>query len=83
MIKCHCNSKTLLLNKSVNPYNTRGGKQLFIHHINTNHFGTKSLRYNGPLTLSNFSQSMNSNNILNVGMSELKNFLNNLLLENH
>ena len=37
-------------NESVNPCKTRGGKLLFIPHINTTHFGTKSLRYNGPLT---------------------------------
>ena len=37
-------------NESVNPYNTRGGKLLFIPYTNTTHFGTKSLRYNGPLT---------------------------------
>ena len=34
-------------NESVNPYNNRGGKLLFIPHINTTHSGTKSLRYNG------------------------------------
>ena len=37
-------------NESVNPNKTRDGKLLFISHINTTHFGTKSLRYNGPLT---------------------------------
>ena len=37
-------------NESVNPYKTRRGKLLFILHINTTHFCTKSLRYNGPLT---------------------------------
>ena len=39
-------------NESANPYNTRDGKLLFISHINTTHFGTKSLRqrYNGSLT---------------------------------
>ena len=36
--------------ESVNPYNTKGDKLLFIPHINTTYFGTKSLRYNGPLT---------------------------------
>ena len=29
-------------NESVNPYNTRDGKLLFIPQINTTHFGTKS-----------------------------------------
>ena len=70
-------------NESVNPYNTRGGKLLFIPHINTTHFGTKSLRYNGPLTWNNFSQSMNNNNLFNVGISKFKNFLKDLLLENY
>ena len=37
-------------NKSVNPYNTRGDKLLFIPHIITTHYGTKSLRFNGLLT---------------------------------
>ena len=37
-------------NESVNTYKTRGGKLLFIPHINTTHFGTISLRYNGSLT---------------------------------
>ena len=52
-------------NESVNPYNTN---------INTTHFGTKSLRYNGPSTWNN-SQSMNNNNLFNVVISEFKNFL--------
>ena len=30
----------LIKNESANPYNTRGGKLLFIHHINTTHFDT-------------------------------------------
>ena len=47
-------------NKSVNPYNSGDGKLLFIPHINATHFGTKSLRYNSPLTWNNFSQSMNN-----------------------
>ena len=63
MINCHCKSKTFFIkNESVNPYNTRDGKLLFIPNVNTTHFGTKSLRYNGPLTWKNFSQSMNNNN---------------------
>ena len=70
-------------NESVNPYNTRGGKLLFIPHINTTHFGTKSLRYNGPLTWKNLSQSMNNDNLYNVGTSKFKNFLKDLLLENY
>ena len=65
-------------NESVNPYNTSGGKLLFIPYINTTHFGTKSLRYNGPLTWNNFSQSMNNNNLFNVGISKFKNFLKDI-----
>ena len=53
--------KEIIKNESVNPYNTRGDKLLFISRFNATHFGTKSLRYNGPLTWSNFSQSMNNN----------------------
>ena len=70
-------------NESVNPYKTRGGKLFFIPHINTTHFGTKSLRYNGPLTWNNFSQSMNNNNFVNLGISKFKNFLKDLILENY
>ena len=32
---------TFIKNETVNPYNTRGCKLLFIPHINTTHFGTK------------------------------------------
>ena len=46
----------LIKNESVNPYNTRGGKLLFIPYINTSHFGTKSLRYNCPLPWKNLSK---------------------------
>ena len=55
-------------NESVSPYNTRGDKLLFIPHINTTHFGTKSLRYNDPLTWNNFSQSMNNNNLESLNL---------------
>ena len=61
-------------NESVNSYKTRGGKLLFIPHITTTHFGTKSLRYNGPLTWNNFSQSMNNCNFVNLGISKCKHF---------
>ena len=74
---------TFIKNESVNPHNTRGGKLLFIPHINTTHFGSKSLRYNGLLTWSNFSQTMNNNNFFNVGISKLEKFLKDLLLENY
>ena len=70
-------------NQFVNRYNTTGGQLLFIPHINTTHFGTKSLRYNGPLTWNNFSQSMNNNNFFNPGISKFIKFLEDLLLENY
>ena len=57
-------------NESVNPYNTRSGKLLFITQINSIHFGTKSLRYNDPLSWNNFSQSMNNDNFFSVGISK-------------
>ena len=41
--------KKSIKNESVNPYNTRGDKLLFIFRFNATDFGTKSLRYNGPL----------------------------------
>ena len=62
----------LIKSESVNPYNTRGGKLLFIPYINTSHFGTKSLRYNCPLPWKNFCQSMNNNNFFNVGISKFE-----------
>ena len=70
-------------NESVNLYNARGGKLLFIPHISTTHFGTKSLRYNGILTWNNFSHSMTKNNFFNVVISIFKKFLKDLLLENY
>ena len=62
-------------NESVNPYNTIVGKLLFNRHINTSHFGTKSLRYTGPLTWNNFTQGMNNNNFLMEVYLNLRNFL--------
>ena len=41
-------------NESVNPYNTRGGKLLFIPQVNTTRYGIKSLRYNGPVIWNDF-----------------------------
>ena len=70
-------------NESVNPYSTRGGKLLLIPNINTTHFGMRSLRYNGPLTWNKFSQSMNNNNLFNVGISKFKHFLKDLLMDNY
>ena len=62
-------------NGSVNPDITREGKLLFMH-ITTIHSGTKSLRYNGPLTWNNFCQSMNNNNFLMQVSLNLKHFWN-------
>ena len=68
-------------NESLNPDNIRDGKLLFMPHINTTHFGTKSLRYNGSLTwnkevltslLGTTSESMNNNKFINVGILYLK-----------
>ena len=70
-------------NESVNHYKTRGSKLLFIPHINKTHFGTKSLRYNGPLTWDNFSQSMSNNTFVNLDISKFKKFLKDLILENY
>ena len=70
-------------NESVKPYKTRGGKLLFIPHINTTHFGTKSFRYNGPLTWNNFSQSMRNNNFVNLDISKFKKILKDFILENY
>ena len=62
-------------NKSVNPCNTRSGKMLFIPHINTTHFRTKSLKYNDYLTCNNFSQNMNNSNFFNVDI-----FISNIFI---
>ena len=70
-------------NESVNLYNTRGSKLLFIPHINTTHFDKKLLRYNGPLTWNNLSQTMKNNNFFNAGTSEFEKFLKDLLLGNY
>ena len=68
----------------MHPYNSRDDKLLFLPHFNTTYFGTKSLRCNGPLTWSNFSQSMNNNNnFFNVGISTFKKFLNNSQLQSY
>ena len=61
--------------KSVNPCNTRSGKMLFIPHINTTHFRTKSLKYNDYLTCNNFSQNMNNSNFFNVDI-----FISNIFI---
>ena len=54
---------------------------LFIPHVNTTHFGTKLLRYKGPLTWNKFSQNMKNKNFFNVGISKFKKILKDLVLE--
>ena len=54
-----------------------------LQNYSTLHPVNKSLKYNGPLTWNNFSQSMDNNNLFNVGISKFKNFLKDLLLENY
>ena len=41
-------------NESVNPYNTRGGKLLFIPQVNATHYGVRSLKCNGPVIWNDF-----------------------------
>ena len=81
MINYHCTSKTHIQNKSVNPCSAGGGKLFFIPHISTTDFGTKSLRYNGPLTWMSVSQSLDSNDFFNFEISQFKKFLKDLLLK--
>ena len=54
---------------------------LFIPHINTIYFGTKLLKYNGPLTWNNFFQSINNSNFSNKGHSRFKRIMKDLLSE--
>ena len=75
--------KNFIQNESVNLYNIRGEKLLFIPHIDAAHFDTKCLSYNGPLSMTNFSKSINNNNFHNAGISKFKKFLKDLLLENY
>ena len=68
-------------NESVNPYNTRGGKLLFIPQVNTTHYGIKPLRYNGPVILNEFFQNIdNNNNLFNTSISKFKHYLKDLLI---
>ena len=60
-------------NESVNSYNIRRGKLLFISQVNTTHHGIKSLRYNGPVISNNFFQNTdNNNNLFNTSISKFK-----------
>ena len=71
-------------NESVNPYNTRGGKLLFIPQVNTTHYGIKSLRYNGPVIWNYFFRNTDNNkNICNTGISKFKHYLKDLLISQY
>ena len=88
-----------MTNESVNLYNTRGGKLLFIPQVNTTHYGIKFLRYNGPVFFWNtdhsnivwswyngpdfFSNTDHSNNICNTGVSKFKHYLKDLLVSQY
>ena len=59
--------------ESVNSYNTRRGKLLFMPQVNTIHYGIKSLRYNGPVISNDFFQNTdNNNNLFNTSISKFK-----------
>ena len=77
------NSFYRTLNESVNPYNTRGGKLLFIPHINATHLGSELLKCDGPLTWNNFFRSLKNKNLFDVGISKFERFLRDFLLENY
>ena len=63
-------------NESVNPYNTRSGKLLFIPQVNTTHYAIKSLRYNGPTIWNDFFRiTVNNKNLCNTGISKFKHYL--------
>ena len=69
-------------NGSVNPHNTRGGKLLFISQVNTTHYGTKSVRYNGPVIWNDFFRNTdNNNNLFSTSTSKFKHYLKDLLIK--
>ena len=71
-------------NESISPYNTRGGKLLFIPQVNTIHYGIKSLRCNGPVTWNYFFRNTDNNtNLCNTGISKLKQYLKDLLISQY
>ena len=73
-----------MANESVNLYNTRGGKLLFIPQVNTTHYGIKFLRYNGPVIWNDFFWNTDhSNNICNTGVSKFKHYLKDLLVSQY
>ena len=71
-------------NESVNPYNTRGGKLLFIPQVNTTRYGIQSLRYNGPFIWNYFFRNtVNNNNPCNTGICKFKHYLKDLLISHY
>ena len=71
-------------NESVNPYNTRGGKLIFITHTNITHCDVKSLRYNGPVIWNDFFRNTNNNNnLFNTSISKFKHYLKDLLISQY
>ena len=71
-------------NESVNLYNTRGGKLLFIPHVNTTHYGIKSLRYNGLVIWNDFFRNTdNNNNLFSTSTSKFKHYLKDLLISQY
>ena len=71
-------------NESVNPYNTRGGKLLFIPQVNTTHYGINSLRYNGPVIWNDsFRNTDNNNNLFSTSTYKFKHYLKDLLISQY
>ena len=71
-------------NEFVNPYNTGGGKLLFIPQVNTTHYDIKSLRYNGPVIWNHFFRNTNNNNnLFSTSTSEFKYYLKDLLISHY
>ena len=71
-------------NESVNLYNIRGGKLLFIPQVNTTYCGIKSLRYNGPVIWNDFFRNIDNNkNLYNTGISKFKYYLKDLLISQY
>ena len=71
-------------NESVKSYNTRGGKLLFIPHVNITHCDVKFLRYNGPVIWNDFFRNTNNNNNhFNTSISKFKHYLKDLLISQY
>ena len=71
-------------NESVNSYDTRGGKSLFIPQVNTSHYAIKSLRYNDPVIWNDFFPNTDNNkNLCDTGIYKLKYYLKDLLISQY